>query len=168
MALTKINIKELSFNPFDYIGSRWMLISAGTAEHWNTMTASWGGVGVMWGKPSATCYIRQSRYTKEFVEKSEYFTLTFLKDGYREVLNRMGSNSGRDIDKMHDSGLTPVLLEGQPTFAEASLVLICKKRGRSDITLDQMAPDVVEKWYADKDYHTMYIGEIVAAYQGEL
>lgn len=168
MALTKINIKELSFNPFDYIGSRWMLISAGTAEHWNTMTASWGGVGVMWGKPSATCYIRQSRYTKEFVEKSEYFTLTFLKDGYREVLNRMGSNSGRDIDKMHDSGLTPVLLEGQPTFAEASLVLICKKRGRSDIMLDQMAPDVVEKWYADKDYHTMYIGEIVAAYQGEL
>lgn len=168
MALTKINIKELSFNPFDYIGSRWMLISAGTEKSWNTMTASWGGVGVMWGKPSATCYIRQSRYTKEFVEKSEYFTLTFLKDGYREVLNRMGSNSGRDIDKMHDSGLTPVLLEGQPTFAEASLVLICKKRGRSDITLDQMAPDVVEKWYADKDYHTMYIGEIVAAYQGEL
>jgi len=165
MALTKINIKDFSFNPFDYIGTRWMLISAGTEEKWNTMTASWGGVGVMWGKPSATCYIRQSRYTKEFVEKSEYFTLTFLKDGYRDALNRMGSNSGRNIDKMHDSGLTPVLLEGQPTFAEASLVFICKKRGQSDIALDQMAPEVVEKWYADKDYHTMYIGEIVAAYQ---
>lgn len=165
MALKKINIKELSFNPFDYIGTRWMLISAGTEEKWNTMTASWGGVGVMWGKPSATCYIRQSRYTKEFVDKSEYFTLTFLKDGYRDVLNRMGSNSGRDIDKMHDGGLTPVSLEGQPTFAEASLVLICKKRSRSDITLDQMASEVVEKWYADKDYHTMYIGEIIAAYQ---
>lgn len=166
MALTKINIKELSFNPFDCIGVQWMLISAGTEEKWNTMTASWGGVGIMWGKPSATCYIRQSRYTKEFVDQSEYFTLTFLKDGYRDVLNRMGSNSGRDIDKMHDSGLTSVFMDGQPTFAEASLVLVCKKQGQSDITLDQMSPDVVNKWYADKDYHTMYIGEIIAAYQG--
>ena len=65
--MKKINIAEQSFNPFELIGKDWMLISAGTAEKWNTMTASWGGVGVMWGKPSATCYIRQSRYTKTFV-----------------------------------------------------------------------------------------------------
>ena len=106
MSLTKINIAEQSFNPFEMIGKQWMLISAGTEDKWNTMTASWGGVGVIWGKPSATCYIRHSRYTKEFVDDSEYFTLTFLQDGNREALNLMGTKSGRDMDKMHDSGLT--------------------------------------------------------------
>ncbi len=115
------------FNPFDLIGQKWMLISAGTEDKWNTMTASWGAVGVMWGKPSATCYIRKSRFTKEFVDAGEYFTLTVLKDGNRDALNKMGSKSGRDMDKMHDSGLTPVFVEGQPTFEEAELVLICRK-----------------------------------------
>ena len=119
MAFTKINIAEQSFNPFEMIGKQWMLISAGTANQWNTMTASWGGVGVIWGKPSATAYIRHSRYTKEFVDNNEYFTLTFLQDGHRDALNLLGSKSGRDMDKMHDSGLTPIFVDGQPTFAEA-------------------------------------------------
>ena len=127
--MKKINIAEKSFNPFDLIGQKWMLISAGTEDKWNTMTASWGAVGVMWGKPSATCYIRKSRFTKEFVDAGEYFTLTVLKDGHRDALNKMGSKSGRDMDKMHESGLTPVFVEGQPTFEEAELVLICRKRG---------------------------------------
>ena len=161
----KINIAEMSFNPFDLISKQWMLISAGTEEKWNTMTASWGALGVMWGKPSATCYIRQSRYTKEFVDNSEYYTLTFLQDGHRDALSLMGSKSGRDMDKMHDSGLTPTFIDGQPTFEEASLVLICRKRGVTDIALSDMDSEVVSKWYGDGDYHTMYIGEIVAAYQ---
>ena len=132
--MKKINIAEKSFNPFDLIGQKWMLISAGTEDKWNTMTASWGAVGVMWGKPSATCYIRKSRFTKEFVDAGEYFTLTVLKDGHRDALNKMGSKSGRDMDKMHESGLTPVFVEGQPTFEEAELVLICRKRGVTDIS----------------------------------
>src|SRR5699024_4694037 len=119
MAFTKINIAEQTFNPFELISKQWMLISAGSANSWNTMTASWGGVGVIWGKPSATCYIRHSRYTKEFVDNNEYFTLTFLQDGHRDALNLLGSKSGRDMDKMHDSGLTPIFVDGQPTFAEA-------------------------------------------------
>ncbi|MGI6180834.1 MAG: flavin reductase family protein [Agathobaculum sp.] len=167
MAFTKINIAEKTFNPFALIGKQWMLISAGTVKQWNTMTASWGGVGVIWGKPSATCYIRQSRYTKEFVDENEYFTLSFLKDGYRDVLNRMGSKSGREIDKMHDSGLTPVFVDGQPAFEEASLVLVCRKRCAGKIEPEQILHDeTLEKWYGDKDYHSMYIGEIVAAYEG--
>ena len=97
-----------------------MLISAGTEDKWNTMTASWGAVGVMWGKPSATCYIRKSRFTKEFVDAGEYFTLTVLKDGNRQALNTLGSKSGRDMDKMHESGLTPVFVEGQPTSRRPS------------------------------------------------
>ena len=141
--MKKINIAEKSFNPFDLIGQKWMLISAGTEDKWNTMTASWGAVGVMWGKP----------------------TLTVLKDGHRDALNKMGSKSGRDMDKMHESGLTPVFVEGQPTFEEAELVLICRKRGVTDIAPDDMAQEVQDKWYGDHDYHTMYIGEIVAAYE---
>ena len=161
----KINIAEMSFNPFDLISKQWMLISAGTEEKWNTMTASWGALGVVWGKPSATCYIRQSRYTKEFIDNSEYYTLTFLQDGHRDALSLMGSKSGRDMDKMHGSGLTPTFIDGQPTFEEASLVLVCRKRGVTDIALSDMDGEVVSKWYGDGDCHTMYIGEIVAAYQ---
>ena len=168
MSFTKINIAEQSFNPFDLISKQWMLISAGTEQKWNTMTASWGGVGVIWGKPSATCYIRHSRYTKEFVDNSEYYTLTFLQDGHREALNLLGSKSGRDMDKMHDSGLTPVMVEGQPAFAEAELVLVCRKRCKSEIAPeDILQQETLDRWYGDKDYHTMYIGEIVTAYRAE-
>ena len=167
MAFTTINIAEQSFNPFEKIGKQWMLISAGTANSWNTMTASWGGVGVIWGKPSATCYIRHSRYTKEFVDKSEYFTLTFLKDGHRDALSLLGSKSGRDMDKMHDSGLTSIFVDGQPTFEEAELVLVCRKRCKSEIAPeDILQQEIIDNNYADRDFHTMYIGEIVAAYQG--
>ena len=167
MAFTKINIAEQTFNPFELISKQWMLISAGSANSWNTMTASWGGVGVIWGKPSATCYIRHSRYTKEFVDNSEYFTLSFLRDGYRDALSVLGSKSGRDMDKMHGSGLTPTFVDGQPTFAEAELVLVCRKRCKSEIAPeDILQQETLDKWYGDQDYHTMYIGEIVAAYRG--
>ncbi len=167
MSFTKMDIAASAFNPFELIGKQWMLISAGTEEKWNTMTASWGGVGVIWGSPAATCYIRQSRYTKEFVEASDSFTLSFLEDGYRDALNLLGSKSGRDIDKMHDSGLTSVFLDGQPTFEQAELVLICRKQCNVYIPPEAMLDTVCEKWYADKDYHTMYIGKIVAAYTKE-
>lgn len=167
MALTKINIAEQSFNPFELLAKDWMLVSAGSVNKWNTMTASWGGLGVIWGKPSATAYIRHSRYTKEFVDNSEYFTITFLQDGHRDALNKMGSQSGRDIDKMHESGLTPIFVDGQPTFEQAKLVLICRKRCVSEIApTDILHEETRDKWYGDKDYHAMYIGEIVAAYQG--
>ena len=165
MKFEKIDPKSVAENSAKLIGSDWMLVCAGDRGGFNMMTASWGAVGVMWGKPSATCYIRKSRFTKEFVDAGEYFTLTVLKDGHRDALNKMGSKSGRDMDKMHESGLTPVFVEGQPTFEEAELVLICRKRGVTDIAPDDMAQEVQDKWYGDHDYHTMYIGEIVAAYE---
>lgn len=167
MSLTKIDITKQAMHVFDLLAKDWMLISAGTEEKWNTMTASWGGVGVIWGKPSVTAYIRHSRYTKEFVDNSEYFTITFLQDGHRDALNTLGSKSGREIDKMHESGLTPVFVEGQPAFEEAKLVLVCRKRCKSEIAPeDILQQETIDKWYGDHDFHTMYIGEIVAAYQG--
>ena len=163
----KIDPKALDQNVFSLIGDQWMLITAGTEDKCNTMTASWGGVGVIWGKPSATCYIRHSRYTMEFVDSNEYFTLTFLKDGHRDALNLLGTKSGRDMDKMHDSGLTPIFVDGQPTFAEAELVLVCRKRCKSEIAPeDILHQETIDKNYANRDFHAMYIGEIVAAYQG--
>ena len=109
----------------------------------------------------------QTRYTKEFVDQNDTFVLTFLKDGHRDALSLLGSKSGRDMDKMHDSGLTSIFVDGQPTFEEAELVLVCRKRCKSEIAPeDILQQETLDKWYGDRDYHAMYIGEIVAAYKG--
>lgn len=168
MSLKQIDASTLTFNPFEKLSKQWALVSAGNLDKFNMMTVSWGAVGVIWGKPSVTAYIRQTRYTKEFVDQNDTFTLTFLKDGHREALNVLGSKSGRDMDKMKDSGLTPVEVDGNVTFAEADLVLVCRKRFVQDMPKENfLQQETLDRWYADQNYHTMYIGEIIAAYQGE-
>ena len=104
--MRKIDPKTLNQNVFSAIGEQWMLITAGTADRCNTMTASWGGLGVIWGAPAATCYIRPQRYTKEFVDQEEYFTLSFLGEESRKALQLCGSKSGRDTDKIKECGNT--------------------------------------------------------------
>ena len=89
----KVDPKSLSLNPFSAIGDQWMLITAGTPERLNTMTASWGGLGVLWGVPMAACYIRPQRYTKQFVDENGYFTLSFFGEEYRPQLSLCGSKS---------------------------------------------------------------------------
>ncbi len=157
-----IHPKELTDNVFSLIGDRWMLITAGTAEHCNTMTASWGGLGVIWGAPSATCYIRPQRYTKEFVDREEYFTLSFFGDQWRKALTLCGSKSGRDVDKVQECGFTPTAAAcGAPYFEEADLVLVCRKRFVQAFDPSNLPEEIKEKWYPQHDYHTMYIGEII-------
>ena len=95
----EIKPEELEFNPFRLIGKDWMLITAGTEEKFNTMTASWGSVGILWNKPAVTIYVRPTRYTYEFVEKYDEFTISFFSEEYRSALNFCGSKSGRDYDK---------------------------------------------------------------------
>lgn len=159
----KVDPKTLDLNPFAAIGEQWMLITAGTPEQLNTMTASWGGLGVLWGAPMAIAYIRPQRYTKKFVDGNEYFTLSFYGEQYRKQLALCGSKSGRDIDKVKECGFTPAFAEcGAPYFEEADLVLVCRKRMAVPMEEGRMPADVVEKWY-DKDYHEMYWGEIVEA-----
>ena len=168
MSLKKIDANTLTFNPFEKLAKQWALVGAGSMDKFNMMTVSWGAVGVIWGKPSVTAYIRQTRYTKEFVDSSDTFTLTFLKDGNRDALNVLGSKSGRDMDKMKDSGLTPVEIDGEVMFEEAELVLVCRKRFVQDMPKENFVnQETLDKWYADQNYHTMYIGEIVAAYAAE-
>ena len=123
MSFTEIKAEELKDNPFDLIGKQWMLITAGNEEKCNTMTASWGGVGIMWGKPTATAYIRDSRYTKEFVDREDYFTLAFFGEEHREALNLCGRVSGRDEDKIKEAGLTPYYVDGTVAFEEAKMFM---------------------------------------------
>ena len=160
--LQKIDPKTLDRNVFSAIGEQWMLITAGTADNCNTMTASWGGLGVLWGGPAATCYIRPQRYTKEFVDREEYFTLAFFGEEYRKALSLCGSKSGREVDKVKECGFTvKTAVCGAPYFEEAELVLVCRKRFAQPMDPENIPQEIQDKWYAAKDYHTMYIGEIV-------
>ena len=162
--MRKIDLKALDKNVFSAIGDQWMLITAGTADRCNTMTASWGGLGVIWGSPAATCYIRPQRYTKEFVDREEYFTLTFFGEEYRKALQLCGSRSGREVDKVKECGFTVRAAEcGAPYFEEAELVLVCRKRFAQPMDPANIPQDVKDKFYPEQDYHTLYIGEIVEA-----
>ena len=164
MSYRKIELQDLNLNPFTRIGKDWLLITAGTKEHYNTMTASWGGVGVLWNKNVATIYIRPQRYTKEFVDANDTFSLTFFDETYKKALSFCGSKSGRDYDKAKETGLTPDFSYAAPTFAEGNLVFICKKIHSQEIDPACFLDADIEKNYPQKDYHTMYIGEILEAY----
>ena len=165
--MKKVSVYDLKQNVFSEIGKNWTLITAKKADGTvNTMTASWGAMGLLWGKETITVYIRQSRYTKEFVDAGEYFTVS-LYDGYKKELGLLGSKSGRDTDKIKEAGFTLTEVEGQPTFAESKCTFVCRKMYQDDIPMDAMSRDVQDKWYADGDYHTMYIAEITACYVNE-
>lgn len=158
----EISTKELTLNPFEKIGKEWMLITAGSEESFNTMTASWGGVGVLWNKDVAFTFIRPSRYTFEFTEKEDYFSLCFFPEEYRKALTFCGRNSGRDVDKIKETNLTPTFINGVPCFEEASLVLICRKvyaQKMNEACTD--TPEVKSHYAENEPYHTMYVGEIV-------
>lgn len=162
MAFKEVKAEELTMNPFTKIGKEWLLITAGNEEKCNTMTASWGAMGVMWGKNAVTVYIRPQRYTKEFVDREELFTISVLGEEYRKALGYCGKVTGRGMDKIKEAGLTPYFTEGTTGIAEADMIMVCRKMYH-----DAMKPDCFdqteneEKWYPEKDYHTMYIAEIV-------
>ena len=162
MAFKEIKIEELSFNPFTKIAKDWMLITAGDEEKSNTMTASWGGLGIMWGKNIATAYIRPQRYTKEFVDNSDTFTLSFLSEEYRKALSVCGTISGKNVeDKWKDAGLHPYYVDRTTAVEEADLILVCKKLYAQDMLPECFVETECDtKWYPEKDYHTMYIAEI--------
>ena len=157
----KIEPKALEGNVFSRIGTQWMLITAGTKDCCNTMTASWGGLGVLWGKPVATVYIRPQRYTLEFVEREERFTLAFFGEEYRKALTLCGTKSGREIDKIKECNFTVETENGAPYFAEAELVLVCRKAYWQDMDPAHfLDPELDGKWYPERDYHRIFIGEI--------
>lgn len=159
----KISVDEFNVNPFSMIGKESMLITAEKDGKVNSMTASWGGLGVMWRKNVAYIVVRDSRYTKEFLDASDSFSLSFFEHNkYKEVLGYMGSVSGRDEDKIEGAKVNVNHHEGIPYIDEASTVLVCKKMCCQTITSESFTmDDLDETFYKDKDYHNLYIGEIV-------
>jgi flavin reductase (DIM6/NTAB) family NADH-FMN oxidoreductase RutF len=157
----EIKPEQLEQSPFKLIGKDWMLVTAKKDGKINTMTASWGGLGIMWGKNVAYIVLRPQRYTKEFVDNADTFSLTFYDNGYKKQLGYLGSVSGRDEDKIAKSNLTVLDTEDTPYFEEADIVMICKKLHAQVINPECFIDsEIDEKWYPDKDYHTLYIAEI--------
>lgn len=167
MEFKEVDVKKMDKNPFSMIGDEWMLITAEKEGKINTMTASWGGVGIMWGKTVATAYIRPQRCTKGFVDSSDYFTLTFFNGKQKKAMGYLGSVSGYDEpDKIEKTDLHVIEFDGHPSFEEAALVLVCRKLYAQEMKPESfMRPEEIKEWYSDKDFHTMYIGAIVKAYE---
>lgn len=156
----EIDPSEMRENPFDLIGRQWMLVTAGKPGDLNTMTASWGGLGVLWNVPVATCYVRPTRYSYGFMEREKYFSLAFFGGENRRALQLCGKMSGREGDKFAAAGLTPRTDAAAPYPDEARLVLICRKMYRQDLDPAGFLDPTIEGHY-NNDYHRMYIGEIV-------
>lgn len=167
--MKRIDPKELKPNAIKLISDGWMLITAGTPDNFNTMTASWGALGELWSKPVAFVFIRPQRYTYGFVEQNEMLTLSFFDEKYRDALRFCGSHSGRDTDKIAETGLTPYTTEiGNVAFQEASIVLECHKLYRAEMKADCFLDrTIIERAYPDGDFHTTYVVEIVNAWVKE-
>ena len=150
---------------FDRIGKDWMLITAAGKnekgqDSVNTMTASWGGMGVLWNRPVAFCFVRPQRYTCRFIEQSERFSLSFFDEQYRAALRICGTKSGKDIDKWKETGFTPVMRDGVPTINEARYTLICRKLYVDTLKEENfLLPELLENYKAG-DFHRVYVVEI--------
>lgn len=137
------------------------LLTAGTGDDFNTMLIGWGALGTIWSKPAATVYVRESRYTKEFMDRHDVFTVSFFDKAYMKDEMILGTLSGRDEDKIKKTSLTPEKLENGVTFEEAEVTLVCRKMYAQEMDADFMREDVAKANYSDGDMHTMYIGEVI-------
>lgn len=156
------SVDLLDFHAFNKIGKEWMLIAAGDTDKANAMTASWGGVGVLWGRNVVYIFIRDTRYTKELVDQNETFSLNFFGDNNRSALKYFGAVSGRDEDKISNAKMHVDYYKDTPYIDEGNLVMICRKMSATRLTEDMfLDSSIKEQWYADGNMHTMYVGEIV-------
>lgn len=154
-------------NFFRLFNRDWMLITAGKPADYNTMTASWGSIGILWNKPIAMCYIRPHRYTFQFTERFDCFTLSFLQEGCRDILNFCGAHSGRTVNKASQTGLIPLETDlGNIIFEQSRLALECRKLYADVLNPGNFSDsDLEKKTYPGKDHHKFYIGEILTCYQ---
>ena len=161
-AWKEIDPKEWSDNPIVKVGSEWMALAAGREGDMNAMTIGWGTWGVLWGRPVVTVYVSSSRYTYDFMERNDYFTVTGFPAERKPALSYIGSHSGRDSDKLQEAGLTPEFTElGNPIFREANLAVECKLLYKQPFDVEQV-PDRIQQMYANgTGVHTMYVGEIL-------
>jgi flavin reductase (DIM6/NTAB) family NADH-FMN oxidoreductase RutF len=168
-AFDAIDWRSCKGNPSEMINGGWMLITPGSMEGWNTMTASWGGFGNIWGMDAAFVFVRPSRHSFGFMERSEGFTLSFFDEGMKRALNVCGSMSGRDGDKAAAAGIAPrpfaVGGRSRVGFDEASLVISCRKVYSQDLDAGRFLDPSIIKNYPKGDIHRGYIGAIEGAWR---
>ena len=164
MIFQETDINKYKTDIFELFNNRWFLLTSGDykAGHFNTMTVSWGSMGIMWNKPFVMVVVRPQRFTFEFMEKYDTFTLTSFPEKYRKALNILGSKSGRSVDKIKISGLHPIASTKiqAPAFKEAELVIECSKIYWNDFLPENFLSPQIEENYPRKDYHRIYFGEV--------
>lgn len=165
MNFVKTDIYSENFNPFNLIGKDWFLLTSGNMNSYNTMTASWGQLGILWNKPVFTSVVRTSRKTFELMESNEYFTASFFDEEYRDALKFCGSHSGRDCDKAKETGLVPCEIDGSVAFEQAKIVFVCRKIYTKDMAEDDFLDKSLLSFYEKDPYHKTFIGEIVGYYK---
>ncbi len=159
--------QDLNDNAIRMIGKDWMLIAAGNPEDYNMMTASWGNLGWLWERPVSTIYVRPQRHTHNYTEREDYYTICFFDDPDKEVLRLMGTVSGKDFDKMNYEKLSPIETpNGSIAFKEAHLIIECKKTFSTVLKEEEFSDsNTMNNIYPKKDFHTVYIGEIVGVWR---
>ena len=167
MKYKKVAIEELRENPFTMFSQDWALLSAGDRQSFNSMTVSWGGVGELWGRDVVFVFVRPQRYTREFMEKYDRFTLSFFDGGCKAEMGLCGRKSGRDTDKCAETGLVPVPFGDAVSFERAKTVLVCKKLAKWDLMPDGFLDSSIAANYAAGDYHRMYVGAIEHVYRAD-
>ena len=156
-----MDFKKFNLAPLYKIDKEWALLTCGKKEKFNMMTISWGSLGTLWHKPIATIYVRPNRYTNEFIENNDYFTLSFYDEEYKKDLGFLGSKSGRDIDKISYTNLTPEIIDNGITFKEANLTIVCKKIYFQDLDIKNIPQTEIDRFYNNEPVHRMYIGEVI-------
>ncbi len=157
-------IELLEINPFTKLDKEWgIIVSEAEGKAPNAMTISWGGMGFLWGKNVLNIYVRQSRYTKFLMDESDTFSVCFFEDPkMHSTMGYLGQVSGRDEDKIKGARLNIGHRGETPYVDEAKLIFVCKKLSATDIAPEDFIDEKIStSWYADGDYHTMYIGEIL-------
>jgi len=166
MTTSPITIPELRLKSFSTFDDQWFLLTCGDfkSRHFNSMTISWGSLGVVWNRPFVQVVVRPTRYTFEFMQQSADFTVCAFPEQYRASLDMLGSTSGRDGDKVARSGLTPLAGSNvnSPIYAEANLVFECRKMYSDAFHPQQFVDPAIDRLYRNNDYHVIYYGEVLS------
>ncbi|MCH3908067.1 MAG: flavoredoxin [Sphaerochaeta sp.] len=166
--LESVPFASLQVNPFTMMGKDLMLVTAGTAGRWNTMTAAWGTLGYLWEKPVVIAFVRPSRYTHAFLEAADGFTCSFFPKSYHDKLIYLGTHSGRDGNKTEAVGMVADVVEpDRITFQGASLVFCCGKASKLKMDPRLFLDDSIEPMYQGKDYHDVYVGFVTSVYRDQ-
>jgi flavin reductase (DIM6/NTAB) family NADH-FMN oxidoreductase RutF len=165
MPLNPIPADKFIVNNVDLWSNKWLVLTSGDFENkkFNSMIVGWGSLGVIWNKPFAQIVVRPTRYTHQFMEQYDTFTLCAFPEKYRKALNLLGSKSGRHGDKIAESGLQPIasIKVAAPAFAEAELIIECRKIYWDDFKPGHFLDQRIHNNYPLKDYHRVYFGEIL-------